>query len=113
MKTIFYLIETAPYGSERAYGALNAAIVSMKIGVTVGLYGDGVYLALAGQDSRALCMPNLSDLIYAYPELRVIAHEPSLLERGLLIEKLIESIELADEVDFLAAMESANSVIIL
>ncbi len=113
MKTIFYLIETAPYGSEKAYGALNAAIVSMKIGVTVGLYGDGVYLALADQDSRTLCMPNLSDLIYAYPELKVVAHEPSLLERGLLVEKLIENIELADEVDFLSAMESASSVIIL
>ncbi len=113
MKTIFYLIETAPYGSEKAYGALNAAIVSMKIGVTVGLYGDGVYLALAGQDSRTLCMPNLSDLIYAYPELKVVAHEPSLLERGLLVEKLIENIELADEVNFLSAMEFASSVIIL
>ncbi len=113
MDAIFYLIETAPYGSEKAYGALNAAIVSMKMGVTVGLYGDGVYLALADQDSRGLCTPNLSDLIYAYPELRVIAHEPSLLERGLLIEKLIESIELADEVDFLAAMEASDFVIIL
>lgn len=113
MKNIFYLLETAPYGSEKAYGALNAAIVSLKMGVTVGLYGDGVYMALAGQDSRALCMPNLSDLIYAYPELKVIAHEPSLLERGLLVEKLIENIELADEADFLAAMESSNSVIIL
>jgi tRNA 2-thiouridine synthesizing protein C len=113
MKTLFYLIETAPYGSEKAYGALNAAIVSMRMGVTVGLYRDGVYLALAGQDSRALCVPNLSDLIYAYPELKVMAHEPSLLERGLLAERLIESIELADEADFLAAMESSNSVIIL
>lgn len=113
MKTIFYLLETAPYGSEKAYGALNAAIVSLKMGVTVGLYGDGVYLALAGQDSRALCMPNLSDLIYAYPELKVVAHEPSLLERGLLAERLIESIELADEADFLAAMESSDSVVIL
>jgi tRNA 2-thiouridine synthesizing protein C len=113
MKTIFYLLEIAPYGSEKAYGALNAAIVSMKTGVTVGLYGDGVYLSLARQDSRALRVPNLSDLIYAYPELKVIAHEPSLLERGLLVEKLIENIELADEADFLAAMESSNSVIIL
>jgi len=113
MKTIFYLIETAPYGSEKAYGALNAAIVSLKMGVTVGLYGDGVYLALADHDSRALCMPNLSDLIYAYPELKVVAHEPSLLERGMLAEKLIENIELADETDFLTSMESANCVIVL
>lgn len=113
MKTIFYLLEIAPYGSEKAYGVLNAAIVSLKVGVTVGLYGDGVYLALAGQDSRALCVPNLSDLIYAYPELKVVAHEPSLLERGLLAERLIESIELADEADFLAAMESSDSVVIL
>jgi tRNA 2-thiouridine synthesizing protein C len=113
MKTIFYLLETAPYGSEKAYGTINAAIVSLKMGVTVGLYGDGVYLALAGQDSRALCMPNLSDLIYAYPELKVVAHEPSLLDRGLLAERLIESIELADEAEFLAAMESSDSVIIL
>ncbi len=113
MKTIFYLLEIAPYGSEKAYGTLNAAIVSMKLGVTVGLYGDGVYLALAGQDSRALCVPNLSDLVYAYPELKVMAHEPSMFERGLLSETLIENIELVDEADFLAAMESSSSVMIL
>ncbi len=113
MRSVFYLLDIAPYGSEKAYGVLNAAIVSLKMGVTLGLYGDGVYLALVGQDSRTLGVPNLADLIYAYPELQVLAHEPSMLERGLLKEGLIENIELADEAEFLAAMEMSDFAIIL
>ena len=56
MKSVFYLLDTAPYGSEKAFGALNAAVVSLsKMKVTLGLYEDGVYLAKpAGQDSRKL-----------------------------------------------------------
>lgn len=113
MKSIFYLLDTAPYGSEKAYGMLNAAIVCLSLEVTLGLYEDGVYLALAGQDSRALEMPNLADLLYAYPELRVMVHEPSIVARGLLNERLIETIELADHADFLQELEAAESMILL
>lgn len=113
MKSVFYLLDTPPYGSEKAYGTLNAAIVSQIMGVTVGLYGDGVYLALAGQDSRGIAMPNIGDIIYAYPELKVLAHEPSLLERGLLKERLIENILLVDEEDFLLEVEMSDSIVIL
>ena len=52
MKSVFYLLDVAPYGSEKAYGLLNAAAVSIKMDVTLGLYADGVYLALTGQDSK-------------------------------------------------------------
>lgn len=114
MKSVFYLLETAPYGSEKAYGILNAAVVSLNgPDVTLGLYGDGVYLALAGQDSKGLGVPSLADILYAYGELRVLAHEPSLLERGLLWEALIETVELADEEDFLEAMEKSDCVLFL
>jgi tRNA 2-thiouridine synthesizing protein C len=112
MKSVFYLLDTAPYGSEKAFGALNAAAVSLnKMDVTVGLYGDGVYLAAAGQDSGLLAVPNLADILYAYGELRVLAHEPSIIERGLLEEVLIETIELVDEEDFLKEMENSDFVI--
>jgi tRNA 2-thiouridine synthesizing protein C len=57
MRSIFYLLDVAPYGSEKAFGLLNAAVVSIKIGVTIGLYADGVYLALVGQNSKALGFP--------------------------------------------------------
>ncbi len=113
MRSVFYLLDVAPYGSEKAYGLLNAAAVSIKMNVTVGLYADGVYLALAGQDSRALGIPNLSDIIYAYPEIRVLAHEPSLAERGLLSQSLIERVELVDEEMFLEETLASDSVIIL
>ena len=113
MKSIFYLLDTAPYGSEKAFGALNAAAVSLKeMNVILGLYGDGVYLAAAGQDSTNLGVPNLSDILYSYGELRVLVHEPSLIERGLFGETLIETIELVDEEDFLEAMENSDSVIL-
>ncbi|MGB3944466.1 MAG: DsrE family protein [Methanothrix sp.] len=110
----FYLLDSAPYGSEKAFGLLNAAAVSIgEMEVTVGLYGDGVYLALKDQDSRLLSMPNLADILYAYGEMRVNAHEPSVLDRGLFFEGLIETAELADEEAFLEAMEESDRLILL
>ena len=113
MKSVFYLLEGAPYGSEKAYGVLNAAAVSIKMDVTLGLYADGVYLALAGQDSKSLGVPNLSELIYTYPEIAVVAHEPSLVERNLMNERLIELVELSDELPFLKRIRRADCTIIL
>ena len=92
---------------------MNAAAVTLtEMNITLGLYGDGVYLAAAGQDSTNLGVPNLSDILYSYGELRVLVHEPSLIERGLFGETLIETIELVDEEDFLEAMENSDSVIL-
>ena len=113
MRSVFYLLDSAPYGSEKAYGVLNAAAVSIKMDATVGLYADGVYLALAGQDTSLLDVPNLSDILYAYPELRVMAHEPSLAERGLLSQGLVERVELVDEEEFLELIRAADSFIAL
>jgi tRNA 2-thiouridine synthesizing protein C len=113
MRSVFYLLDVAPYGSEKAYGLLNAAAVSIKLEVTIGLYADGVYLALAGQDNRSLGVPSLSDLIYAYPEIRVLAHEPSLVERGLMSHDLIERVELVDEDAFIKQIQAADSHIAL
>jgi tRNA 2-thiouridine synthesizing protein C len=113
MRSVFYLLEVAPYGSEKAYGVLNAAAVSIKMNVTLGLYADGVYLALAGQDSKALGVPNLSDIIYTYPEMKVVAHEPSLIERNLMNEGLIELVELTDELLFLKKIKRTDCTIIL
>jgi tRNA 2-thiouridine synthesizing protein C len=113
MKSVFYLLDITPYGSEKAFGSLNAAVVSLNnMNVTLGLYGDGVFLAIAGQDSRNLGVPNLSDILYAYGELRVLVHEPSLVERCLFEETLVETIELTDEDDFLEAMEISDCVIV-
>lgn len=113
MRSIFYLLDVAPYGSEKAYGLLNAAAVSIKMNVTMGLYSDGVYLALAGQDSGKLGVPNLSDLLYSYPEIRIIVHEPSIARRNLLNQGLIELVELVDEDVFLEQIGEADCVIIL
>ncbi len=113
MRSIFYLLDSPPYGSEKAFGLLNAAAVSIRMDVSVGLYADGVFLALAGQDSRALKSPNLSDIIYAYPEIRFLAHEPSLAERGLLSQSLTERAELLDEDEFLNEILAAESIVIL
>ncbi len=111
MRSVFYLLHSAPYGSEKAYGVLNAAAVSINMGATLGLYADGVYLAVAGQDSRSLGVPNLSDIIYAYPEMRVLAHEPSLAERGLMSQALNERVELFDEKEFIDQIREADCLI--
>ena len=113
MRSVFYLLDSAPYGSEKAYGVLNLAAVSLKMDVTLGLYADGVFLALAGQESRALGVPNLSDMIYAYPEIRVLAHEPSLAKRGLMNQGLIERVELMDEDAFMEQIKAADCIIML
>lgn len=113
MRSVFFLLDCAPYGSEKAYGVLNAAAVSIKMAVTLGLFAEGVYLALAGQESKALGLPNLSDIIYAYPEIRILAHEPSLAERGLMNQSLIERVELVDEDEFIELILAADCVIML
>lgn len=113
MRSILYLLDHAPYGSENAFGLLNAAAVSIKMKTTVGLYADGVYLSLAGQDSKALGVPNLSYIIYAYPELRILAHEPSMMERGLLSQDLIERVELVDEEKFLEEILMSDMLLFL
>ncbi|OPY56575.1 MAG: hypothetical protein A4E49_00195 [Methanosaeta sp. PtaU1.Bin112] len=113
MKSVFYLLDVAPYGSEKAYGLLNASAVSIKMDVTLGLYADGAYLALAGQDGRALASPTMSDIIYAYPEIHVLAHEPSIARRGLLSQTLIERVELVDDCVFLDQIRAAECLIIL
>jgi tRNA 2-thiouridine synthesizing protein C len=113
MKSIFFLLDAAPYGNEKAYGVLNAAAVSIRMNITLGLYAEGVYLALAEQDSKKLGVPNLSDLLYSYPEIKVLAHEPSLVERNLLNQALIELVELVDEEAFLEQMGKADCTIVL
>jgi tRNA 2-thiouridine synthesizing protein C len=113
MRSVFYLLDVAPYGSEKAYGLLNAAAVSIEMDVTIGLYADGVYLALADQDSKALGVPNLSDMVFAYPEITVLAHEPSMMERNLLGQALIERVELVDEDFFREKIRATNCTILL
>lgn len=113
MRSAFFLLDSPPYGSEKAFGLLNAAAVCGRMNAAVGLYGDGVYLALAGQDSRALGLPNHSDILYAYPEMRVLAHEPSLVERGLMKAGLVERVELVDEEEFMEEMLQSGCIILL
>jgi tRNA 2-thiouridine synthesizing protein C len=113
MRSIFYLLDVAPYGSEKAYGLLNAASVSLKMKVTLGLYSDGVYLAIGGQNSRSLSLPNLSDILYSYPEIKILAHEPSLIDRNLMNQRLIELVELVDDDVFLGEIQEAECLVIL
>jgi len=114
MRSVFYLLDSAPYGSEKAFGLLNAAATSLgEMEVTVKLCGDGAYLALGDQDSKGLGVPNLAEILRAYREMRVIAHEPSLLNRGIFFEGLVETVELVDEESFLEAMEGSDCLILI
>jgi tRNA 2-thiouridine synthesizing protein C len=113
MRSVFFLLDSSPYGSEKAFGLLNAAAVSGRMNVNVGLYGDGVYLALAGQDSIDLHQPNHSDILYAYPEMRILAHEPSLADRGLMSMSLVERVELMDDEKFFEEMLESEGIILL
>jgi tRNA 2-thiouridine synthesizing protein C len=58
-------------------------------------------------------MPNLSDIIYAYPDMNVVVHEHSLVERGLLTESLLEVVALADEDDFHSEISACEGIVLL
>ena len=113
MKRIIFLIDSAPYGTEKAYGALHASIVCLPNGATIGLYGDGAYLALANQDSNSLDAPNLSHFLYAYPEVRMIAHKKSLEERNLLDKNLIELVDILEEDKFFQEIKDFDCMMLL
>lgn len=113
MKSVIFLIDSAPYGTEKAYGALHAAIVCLPNSATIGLYNDGAYLALANQDSKSLDGPNLSYFLYAYPEVRMIAHRQSLEERALLDKNLIELVEILDEDEFFEEIRNFDCLLLL
>ncbi len=113
MKSVIVIIDTAPHGIEKAYGALHVALVCLPHGATIGLYGDGGYLALPNMDTRNLGIPNHSHFLYTYPEVRVIAHKPSLEERGLLKLDLIELIEVKDGDEFFREVMDFDHVMLL
>lgn len=112
-KSVIFLIDSAPYGTEKAYGALHAAIVCLPHSATIGLYGDGAYLALADQDSTILDVPNLSYFLYAYPEVRMIAHRESLEERSLMNRNLIELLEILDGGQFFKEIRGFDFMMLL
>jgi tRNA 2-thiouridine synthesizing protein C len=60
-----------------------------------------------------LHLPNHSDILYAYPEMRIVAHELSLVNRGLMSASLVERVELMDEEMFLKEMLQSDSIILL
>jgi tRNA 2-thiouridine synthesizing protein C len=113
MSTVIQLIDVSPYGTEKAFGVLHVAIVCLPHGSTIGLYGDGTYLALSGQESIGPTTPNLSHFLYAYPEIRVLAHKPSLDKRGLGDKKLIELVEAMDEDAFMDEVKKFDHVLLL
>jgi tRNA 2-thiouridine synthesizing protein C len=113
MKSVIFLIDSAPYGTEKAYGALHAAIVCLPHSATIGLYGDGAYLALANQDSKHLDAPNTSHFLYAYPEIRMIAHKQSLEERCLMNKNLIELVDILEGDEFFQEIRNFDCMILL
>jgi tRNA 2-thiouridine synthesizing protein C len=113
MSSVIQLIDVCPYGTEKAYGVLNVAIVCLSLGSTIGLYGDGTYLALAGQKSVGPTNPNLSHFLYAYPEIRVLAHKPSIEKRGLGNKNLIELVEVLDDDEFMHEIKKFDHVLLL
>ena len=113
MRSVFFLLDSAPYGSEKAFGLLNAAAVSSKMDVAVGLFGDGVYLSLAGQDSRAFRAAQSLLKTQRKTETTILADEPSLADLGLMSASLVERVELMDEDKFLEEMLDADGIILL
>lgn len=94
------IITRPPYGSEDCFSGLYVAVACLNSGLEciVIFLGDGVYAALARQDSEMLSLPSVEDIIYALlPEAEVYAHRRSLLERKIPESKLIKGIRLVDD----------------
>ncbi|MDH7597626.1 MAG: sulfur reduction protein DsrE [Methanothrix sp.] len=107
MGPVVFLVDSSPYGYERAFGALNAAAVCLPIGSAVALYADGVYLALADQRGH------LAGLMYAYPEIDIFAHEPSMAERGLLSCDLSDRVEMLDDLEFVERIRGFRAMVVI
>lgn len=58
-------------------------------------------------------LPNHSEILYAYPEMRILAHELSLVDRGLMSAGLVERVELMDEEKFFEEMLESDGIILL
>ncbi|WP_369425655.1 DsrE family protein [Methanothrix sp.] len=107
MGPVVFLVDSSPYGYERAFGALNAAAVCLPIGSAVALYADGVYLALADQRGH------LAELLYAYPEIDIFAHEPSMAERGILSCDLSDRVEMLDDLEFVERIKGFRAMVVI
>ena len=100
MSSSLVIIDKAPYGHENALSGIYIALASLDKGINsdVLLIGDGVYAALKNQFSeKTIHYPSVGELIYSlFPRGNLFVYLPSLIERGIKYEDLIEISELIE-----------------
>ncbi|MBS7287354.1 MAG: DsrE family protein [Candidatus Freyarchaeota archaeon] len=97
---IILIITKPPYGLEDCFSGLYVAVACLNSSLrcNVIFIGDGVYAALAQQNTEKLSVPSVEDLIYALlPDAKLYIHKKSLLERGIPESKIIKGIRLVED----------------
>jgi len=99
-KSVVLVITKPPYGLEDCFSGLYVAVACLNSNLkcSVIFLGDGVYAALAHQNTEKLSVPSVEDVIYALlPEAKLYVHRNSLLERGIPESKVVKGIELIND----------------
>jgi len=114
--SIVILVTKPPYGSEHTYGALYTAIASIEIGLrtTLILLDDGFYVAIKDQASEtALGCPSCEELLRRILSAsQILVDETSLLERGLVRERLVRGIAVTPREHLVEALSSDGETVI-
>ncbi len=108
-------ITKPPYGLEDCFSGLYVAVAFLNSGIkcSVVFLGDGVYAALARQNSEKLSVPSVEDVVYVLlSEAKLYAHRESLLERGISESNLIKGVKLISDREVAELLASEGECII-
>ena len=99
--SVLFLITRGTYGRfDDALGAILVAnpALAKKQAVTMLLVGNGVYLAMKGQEPSDIFLPNNLPEVSDFIKLggQILVHRESMEKRGIGKDELIEDIELIE-----------------
>lgn len=101
MKSVFIIVDKAPYGYEDTFSAFYVAIACLNKGMhaDVLLLGDGIYSAIKEQKpGGSVNYPNVGELSYLiFPEGSVYIHKGSMDDRGVTENDLVEAVDVVND----------------
>jgi tRNA 2-thiouridine synthesizing protein C len=94
MKKAVVLVRTCPYGMASAgegYRTISA-LAGLEMDTTAVLLDDGVFVALTGQNPRAIAMSSIEQAYAMLSEFgaKVAIHQESVEARSIPVEKLMD-----------------------
>jgi tRNA 2-thiouridine synthesizing protein C len=92
-KKLLFISRHAPYGTNSAKDAIDAALAASIFDQDIGFLfiDDGVFQLLRNQQSQCIEQKNIASILSAFSLYgidKIYAHKESLIDRGLTIEEL-------------------------